>query len=98
MISGLRRRCYARPLGGSMRLIKKTVTAVLVLTIAASPAIAKRPAHARKPAPPNHYVAPRAADGVHPDLNGVWQVLNTANWDIEPHPAKAALAFRPGPF
>jgi hypothetical protein len=81
-----------------MRLISKTATAVLVLAIAGSPAIAKKPAHARKPSPANHYVAPRAADGIHPDLNGVWQVLNTANWDIEPHPAKAALAFRPGPF
>src|SRR5215472_13801271 len=30
---------------------------------------------------------PRDADG-HPDLNGVWQVLNTANYDILPHPAR----------
>ncbi|HEY4941826.1 MAG TPA: hypothetical protein VII56_10390 [Rhizomicrobium sp.] len=44
-------------------------------------------------AAPHGHVAPR-----HPDLNGVWQVLNTANWDIEPHAARAALAFRPGPF
>ena len=28
-----------------------------------------------------------------PDLNGVWKVLNTANWDMEPHAACAALAF-----
>jgi hypothetical protein len=32
-----------------------------------------------------------------PDLNGVWQALNTANWDLEPHNAKPALAMRPGP-
>jgi len=32
-----------------------------------------------------------------PNLNGVWQALNTANYDILSHPAKAALAFRPGP-
>jgi hypothetical protein len=32
-----------------------------------------------------------------PDLNGIWQALNTANWDIQPHNAKAALALRPGP-
>ena len=33
-----------------------------------------------------------------PDLNGVWQVLNTANWDLEPHTARPALAMRPGPI
>jgi hypothetical protein len=42
------------------------------------------------------YKAPRGPGG-HPDLNGVWQVLNTANWDIEPHEARPALAVRPGP-
>ena len=36
------------------------------------------------------------AIGARPDLNGVWQVLNTANYDLEPHPARAAMAFRPG--
>jgi hypothetical protein len=49
------------------------------------------------PAKPHTYIAPRGAGG-HPDLNGVWEVMNTANWDIEPHAARAALAFRPGPF
>ena len=28
------------------------------------------------------YRAPRLADG-HPDLNGIWQALNEANYDIE---------------
>lgn len=40
---------------------------------------------------------PRLPDGK-PDLNGVWQVLNTANYDLLAHPAKAALAMQPGPF
>lgn len=32
------------------------------------------------------YRAPRTKDGK-PDLNGIWQAINTANWNIEPHPA-----------
>jgi hypothetical protein len=32
-----------------------------------------------------------------PNLNGIWQALNTANYNILSHQAKAALAFRPGP-
>ena len=33
-----------------------------------------------------------------PDLNGIWQAMNTANWDIQAHNAKPALAMRPGPI
>ena len=33
-----------------------------------------------------------------PDLNGIWQALNEANYDIEAHEARAALALRPGPY
>ena len=36
------------------------------------------------------YKAPRTADGK-ADLNGIWQVLNTANWDIQEHVARASL-------
>jgi hypothetical protein len=34
------------------------------------------------------YKAPRAADGK-PNLNGIWQAMNTANWDLEGHSAQA---------
>jgi hypothetical protein len=37
------------------------------------------------------YKAPRTADGK-PNLNGIWQAFNEANWDIEPHAAA------PGPL
>ena len=43
------------------------------------------------------YRAPRGADG-HPDLNGIWQAINEANWDIEMHMARPALQTRPGPY
>jgi len=49
------------------------------------------------------YRAPRSADGT-PDLNGIWQALNEANWNIEGHSAApgpvmelgAAAAVAPG--
>jgi len=40
---------------------------------------------------------PRLPDGK-PDLNGIWQVLNEANFDLEAHDARPALALRPGPY
>ena len=43
-----------------------------------------------------HYRAPRAADG-NPDLNGIWQAMNTANYDLETHMARPAMALRDGP-
>lgn len=43
------------------------------------------------------YVAPRAPGGIHPDLNGIWQALNEARYDIEPHVARASLGLREGP-
>jgi len=45
----------------------------------------------------NSYKAPRAADGVHPDFNGIWQTMNEANYDIEMHMARPSMALRDGP-
>lgn len=36
------------------------------------------------------YAPPLTADG-HPDLQGVWQVLNTAAWDLEDHGASLGV-------
>jgi hypothetical protein len=41
----------------------------------------------RRPPVGAGYRAPRAADG-HADLNGIWQALNTAHWDIQDHAAR----------
>jgi hypothetical protein len=46
---------------------------------------------------PAAYRAPRT-DGGHPDLNGIWQVLSEANYDLEAHVARPAMATRPGPY
>jgi hypothetical protein len=60
-------------------------------------------ASAQAPSQAPAYRAPRTKDGK-PDLNGIWQALNTANWDVEPHGAGfgpfwqlgAAYAIPPG--
>jgi hypothetical protein len=39
---------------------------------------------------------PRTEDGK-PDMNGIWQALGNAHWDIEVHLARPALAMQPGP-
>src|SRR5580658_2359631 len=36
------------------------------------------------------YKAPHGPDG-HPNLNGIWQAMNTADWDLEAHAARAGL-------
>ena len=58
-----------------------------VLAVAALPVAGQTPA----------YRAPRTADG-RPDLNGIWQALNEANYDIQAHTARPAMAVRPGPY
>jgi hypothetical protein len=39
---------------------------------------------------------PRTPSG-RPNLNGIWQAMGNAHWNIEPHLASAALATIPGP-
>lgn len=48
------------------------------LTLASLPSLGQAPAPA--------YRAARTKDGK-ADLNGIWQALNEANWDIRPHAA-----------
>lgn len=47
---------------------------------------------------PATYRAPRIPGSDVPDFNGVWRVLNTANYNIEAHAASAALQLRAGPY
>ena len=43
------------------------------------------------------WVAPRLSGSDKPDMNGIWQALSNAHWDIESHHARAALQLRDGP-
>ena len=52
---------------------------------AAGLALVVIPAAAQAP-----YRAPRTSDGK-PNLNGIWQAVNTANWDLQGHAARAGL-------
>jgi len=65
------------------RLSKLIVSGAASLALAAIPAAAQR---AGGNAQQTTYRAPRTADGK-ADLNGIWQAMNTANWDIRPHAA-----------
>ena len=53
-------------------------------------ALAWLPAVARGPGTPGTYTPPRTRDG-QPDLQGIWQVLNTAAWDIQDHNASLGV-------
>jgi hypothetical protein len=65
---------------GPLILAITTATLVLVLSIASTSAGGQAQ---------TAYKAPRTVDGK-PNLNGIWQAVNTANWDIEGHAAQPA--------
>lgn len=69
--------------------LTRIVTALLVMAAL----LASASSHAARP-----YKAPRGADGKHPDLNGIWQAMNEANWNVERHVAKPSLQVRKGPL
>lgn len=65
-----------------MALSNKILSHVVVVAVL----VAAIPFGASAQAPA--YKAPRTADG-HPNLSGIWQALNTADWDLQAHAAKA---------
>ena len=64
-----------------------TVAVVAVFSLTIRPAAGQSPTAAQFPAA---YRAPRAADGK-ADLNGIWEALTPANFDIEDHEARPGL-------
>ncbi len=47
------------------------------------------------PAAAQTYRPPRAPDG-HADLSGIYEALNTANWDLEDHSAQPGSMWQTG--
>ena len=72
------------------RSLIATSTALLMAAAVSMAQAPQTPAPARPAAAPA-YRAPRTADGK-PNLNGIWQAMNTANWDLEAHSAAASVA------
>ena len=61
-----------------MNILTKLAAAAALSIVATAPAIAQQAA----PQP--------ATIGNHPNINGIWQAVNTAFWDLEPHSAQTA--------
>src|SRR5262245_52492016 len=69
------------------RFTLKTALSVLALASTLAIPVAAQRGTTVRPA--------RNADG-HPNLSGIWQALNTANWDLEDHPASPGPLFQMG--
>src|SRR6478672_11379483 len=77
---------YSRlPISRSREMARRSMCSLVaaVLTLAVPQALS---AQARG-ADASTYRAPRIADGT-PDLQGIWQVLNTAAFDLQDHAAR----------
>ena len=84
-----------------MKQLVSTIAVTAALTSCSTPAATPTTQIGNDPrvtTSPVAYKAPRLPGTDKPDLNGVWRVLNTANYNIEAHPASAALQLRPGPY
>ncbi len=80
------------------KALRTTIAVVGTITVAAGLAVGAArawevtvQAQTRPPA----YRAPRAADG-HADMSGIWQAMNTANWDIQDHHARQSAVMTLG--
>ena len=67
-----------------MKNLSRSIMIVVVLAVVA---VVFSLASLETAAQDSAYRAPRTADG-RPDLNGIWQALGSAHWDIEPHAAR----------
>jgi hypothetical protein len=70
-------------IGSMRRILRRLIPAIVAIGVI--------PLHGQS------YRAPLGPGGK-PDLNGIWQALNEANYDIEGHEGRPALALHLGPY
>src|SRR6185436_3951747 len=75
----------------SLTFLSTAAAAVVCISLTLTPCKAQAPATPAKAVAKAVGKGPRMTDGK-PNLNGVWQYIGTANWDIQDHSAA------PGPF
>jgi hypothetical protein len=75
--------------------VRALITAAAAAAVIAVVLVAAMPLSGQAPAAA--YRAPRTPDG-HPDLNGIWQAMNEANYDVQTHMARPAMQLRAGPY
>ncbi len=87
---------FAASAGAAAMLIVGAGGAMAATAAPAAHPAAKAPAAKAAPAAARSHrrgkVGELARLGGHPNLNGIWQVMNGANWDLEPHDAQQANA------
>src|SRR5258708_37807501 len=71
----------------------KSIKAMVLVSLGGFLAVTTMPAAAQS----TPYRAPRTAGG-RPDLNGIWQALDEANYDLEAHTARPTMALRGRPY
>lgn len=90
-------------MGSLVKLAASVGAAAILMAGTSAMAAAAAPAAPAKAAPAKaaartasaargHAKMSLARLGGHPNLNGIWQVMNNANWDLEPHDAQQANA------
>jgi hypothetical protein len=77
--------------------LSRVVVAAATASAVALVALIAMPAAGQAQAPAPAYRSPRTPDGK-PNLNGIWQAMNEANYDLQPHMARPAMALRQGPY
>src|SRR5436190_9994514 len=65
--------------------MRKRLIGAVVMTAALAATVVSGQQRAPQPAAPRGQAARPARIGGHPNFNGVWQTMNSANWNLEAH-------------